>query len=150
MLYMWEGAGQYRVAALHGAPPRLAEERRAGTVIRSAPGSILGRIAQMKHTVHIADVLAEKIDVPQGFTPSGIAIYGGARTALVAPMLKNDELVGAIAIYRTEVRPFTDKQVELVQNFATQAVIAIKNPRLLNELRESLEQQTATSEVLRV
>jgi hypothetical protein len=68
MLYLWEGAGQYRVAALHGAPPRLAEERRPGTVIRSAPGSILWRVAQMKHTVHIADVLAEKIDVPQGFT----------------------------------------------------------------------------------
>src|SRR5262249_17798838 len=76
MLYLWEGAGQYRVAALHGAPRRLAEERRPGTVIRPAPGSILGRVAQMKHTVHIADVLAEKnyIDVRQGFTPPGIAI----------------------------------------------------------------------------
>src|SRR5262249_23889985 len=103
----------------------------------------LGRLLRTKELVHTADELAEKSSSPA-------VKYGGARSLVAVPMRKDNELVGAFVIYRTEVRPFTSKQIELVQNFAAQAVIAIENARLLNELRESLQQQTATADVLKV
>src|SRR6516164_6347604 len=149
---MWlvDGKG-YRTAAMHGDLPRpYVEQWRSGTPHFPKADIPMVRAIRSRKTVHTQDVRKERAYLKGEPLAVSAADVGGIRTMVTVPMLKGGEAAGAIVIYRREVLPFPARQVELVESFAAQAVIAIENARLLNELRQSLEQQTATADVLRV
>ena len=148
---MWLREGDsFRNVTFHGALSPVYADQWRGSVIRPDSDMPVARAARSRKTIHIEDLREDPTYL--GGKPLTVSAVdtGGIRTMLAVPMFKEDEFIGAMAIYRLEVRPFSDKQIELIKSFATQAVIAIENTRLLSELRESLQQQTATADVLKV
>jgi signal transduction histidine kinase len=148
MMWLIEGPAA-RCVALHNAPPAFAELRRREPVIRPGPNTAMGRLFKTKQIVHVEDAMAERAYIEGDPVRRANADLAGARTILAVPMLKENEVIGAIGIFHQEVRPFNERQIGLVTNFANQAVIAIENARLLNELRERTKELSRSLDELR-
>jgi GAF domain-containing protein len=149
---MWLCEGDaFRAASHHGnLPAEFVDRWRSGTLFRPSPNLPMVRAIKTRQPIQITDLRATEA-YREGYPMAVVGVdVAGIRSMVAVPMFKENEPVGVMSIYRKEVRPFTDKHIELVTNFAAQAVIAIENTRLLNELRESLQQQTATADVLKV
>jgi class 3 adenylate cyclase/putative methionine-R-sulfoxide reductase with GAF domain len=147
ILYLSEGDG-YRAVAMHNVPLALVEARQ-NKLLQFAADASVTRAAKTKQPCHHVDARAEQSYIEGDPHFVAAVNLGGMRTVVSVPILKDDQLTGVISIYRQEVRPFTDKQIAVVENFAAQAVIAIENARLLSELREALENQTTSADILR-
>src|SRR6516165_5334649 len=145
-LHTYDGVS-FKTSAGRGHSAAFAEAR-AKNPPAARPGTASARILETKRPVHILDIKAEESYRERSPASRALIDLGRTRTTLAVPLLKNDTVLGFISFHRDEVKPFTDKHIALLQNFAAQAVIAMENARLLTETREALEQQTATAEVL--
>jgi signal transduction histidine kinase len=148
-LWLADGTGGFCSGAVHDPSPALGADGRRSLVMRPNPEMPLGRLANTKQVIHVVDLRQDEGYIKGNAPLMALVDVGGARTLLLVPMLKDDELIGAIAIYNDEIRPFSDKQIELVTTFAAQAVIAIENVRLLNELRARTDELAQSVNELR-